>query len=428
MTVLIRHEGVACGCDATDVSPGLMSVDAARTAALRLVVPVAAREQVPLAQALGRVLAQPLRSKTPMPPFDASAVDGYAVRLDDLIGPGPWTLALQDRVAAGDGRAIRLGSGALRIFTGAPLPLGADAVVMQEDVAADAAHLHIRHRPQRGANLRHAGEEIPEGQIVVAAGHRLGPREIGAAAANGHATPYVWRRPRIALLTTGNEVSQTGTTLAPGCIWDANTSLLVAAFQAAGADLVAVEHAPDDLAALAVLMARLAKAADMLVTTGGVSVGEEDHCKAAFRAAQGEIVVAGVAMKPGKPVTIGRLNGTVWIGLPGNPLSAYVTWQVLGGPMVKALSGATASPAPTQLVVAGQDLLHKPGRCEYRPATIIGFDDLGRQVIFAAPAVHSGRLTSLVGVDGLIVIPAGIEAVQQGDLLDFLPFCTSQMA
>ncbi len=423
MTVLIRHEGTSCGCNARDVPPGLMSVDAARTAALRLVVPVTAQEQVPLAQALGRVLAQPLRAQTPMPPFDASAVDGYAVRLDDLTEPGPWTLAVQDRVAAGDGRAIRLGAGALRIFTGAPLPLGADAVVMQEDVVAEAAHLHIRHRPAIGANLRRAGEEMPLGQIVVAAGQRLGPREIGAAAANGHGKVSVWRRPRVALLTTGDEVAPPGTSLAPGRIWDANSSLLLAALQAAGADLVAVEHGPDDLAALSALMARLAGQADLLVTTGGVSVGEEDHCKAAVLAAQGKIAVAGVAMKPGKPVMIGRLDRALWLGLPGNPVSAYVTWQVLGLPMLGALGGQTASPATGHLVVASHDLAHNRGRCEYRPATITGIDGLGRQVTQAGPAVHSGRMGTLVDADGLIVIPAGIDVVRAGDLLDFLPFC-----
>ncbi|OZA18107.1 MAG: hypothetical protein B7Y02_01925 [Rhodobacterales bacterium 17-64-5] len=423
MTMLIRHEGATCGCDVSDVQPGLMSVDQALEAALRLVVPVAVEEQVPLAQALGRVLARPVRTQTPMPPFDASAVDGYAVRLGDLTGQGPWTLAVQDLVVAGDGRAIELGSGALRIFTGAPLPLGADTVVMQEDVLSEAAGLQIRHRPQPGANLRRAGEDMPKGQIVVAAGCRIGPREIGAAAANGHAMLCVWRRPRIALLITGDEVCPPGSTLGPGCIWDANTSLLIATFQAAGADLVAAEHSPDDLPALAALMTRLAGQTDMLVTSGGVSAGEADHCKAAVQAAQGKIAVAGVAMKPGKPVTIGQLGSAMWLGLPGNPVSAYVAWQVLGRPALNALAGQTAPQAPGHLVVADGDLAHKPGRCEYRPATIIGLDGMGRQVAAAGAAVHSGRMGTLVGADGLIVIPAGTEAVRAGDLVDFLPFC-----
>ena len=210
----MRHGGEACGCDARDVEAGLMPVDQALTTALRLVVPIATQEQVPLAQATGRVLAEAMRTQTKMPPFDASAVDGYAVCLGDLTGPGPWNLGVQDRVPAGDGRLVQLAPVAVaRIFTGAPLPVGADAVVMQEDVTSHDGRLQIRHRPNLGANLRLAGEEMALGQIVVPIGSRIGVRHIGALAANGHGEVTVWRRPRVALLTTGNEVLPTGALL-----------------------------------------------------------------------------------------------------------------------------------------------------------------------------------------------------------------------
>ncbi|MGO4916431.1 molybdopterin molybdotransferase MoeA [Pseudogemmobacter sp. W21_MBD1_M6] len=405
------------------MQPGLMSVDQAIAAALRFVVPVSDRKVVPLAGASGRVLALPVVARAMLPPYDASAMDGYAVRVNDMPGAGPWSMTVQDRIAAGDARSIALESGAaLRIFTGAPLPHGADAVVMQESVTRRADGIHLVRCPTIGENIRRAGEEAPAGKSIVPAGRRLGPRDIGAAAAAGHATVTVTRRPRVALLTTGDEIVPPGSPLTHGAIWNANTSLLVAAIRAADAEIVTVKHAPDDLAALGALMVGLAGQVDMLITTGGVSVGEEDHCKAAILAAQGEIAVAGVAMKPGKPVMFGRVAGAVWLGLPGNPVSAYVTWQVLGLPLIARLVGNRTPAARSRLVVAGHPLHHRPGRCEYRPATITGIDHLGRQIVAAGGAVHSGRLSVLADADGLIVIPAATEAVQPGDLLDFLPF------
>lgn len=422
MTMMLPTDGPACGCDARDIQPGLMTVDQALTAAEQLVVPLSARQAVLLDHALGRVLADPVLAGAMLPPYDASAMDGYAVRVHDLSGAGPWTMSVQDRVAAGDARSITLASGeALRIFTGAPLPFGADAVVMQESVLRRGDSIDLVRCPAHGENIRRAGEEAPQGRVIVPAGRKLGPRDIGAAAAAGLATVTVTRRPRVALLTTGNEIVPPGLPLAHGAIWDANTSLLVAAIGAAGAEVVSVEHCADDLPTLAARIAGLGAGVDMLVTTGGVSVGEEDHCKAAVRASQGEIAVSGVAMKPGKPVTIGRVSGALWLGLPGNPVSAYVTWQVLGLPLLARLVGNRTPDVRPRLVVAGQALHHNPGRCEYRPATITGIDHLGRQVIEAGAAVHSGRLSVLADADGLIIIPAATDAVQPGDLLDFLP-------
>jgi molybdopterin molybdotransferase len=419
MTPVEDTASLACGCDRHAAKGGLVSVDEALAIIGREVRPVTGRETLPLAAALGRVLAGEVRAAAAMPRFDNAGMDGYALRLADLQGAGPWELPVAGTLRAGDGRGLALPPGAaFRIFTGAPVPTDADAVVMQEETEPTGAGIRLRRIPAPGANIRRRGEDQAEGARVLAAGARLGPREIGAAAAAGAGHLRVRRRPRVALLTTGDELAPAGAALTEGAIWDVNTPMMQAAVEAAGAVHVACHAAPDRLEDTLALLARLSEQADLLLTTGGVSVGAADFIAPALARLGGASCFAGVAIKPGKPVTLARLGPALVLALPGNPLSAFVVWQVLGLPLLGHLAGATAQRPPIR-VTSAEPIRHRPGRTEYRPAR---WRDPGALTVEVAAAVHSGRIASLAAADGVVRLPAGSETIAPGTPLEFLPF------
>jgi molybdopterin molybdotransferase len=402
----------------------LLSIDTALSIGLNLAKPVAETEVLPLSESLGRFLASPVLARSMTPPFDNSGMDGYAIKVADLTGQGPWNLPVIDRIAAGDSRAISLPPGcSMRIFTGAPLPKGADAVIMQERVTLNKDMISFRHLAEVGQNIRRAGEDMPLGGKIISVGHRIEVRALAAAASAGAGQIVVFRKLRVALLMTGDEVVPAGHVLTPGAIWDVNTPMMVAALSTANVEIVAVERVRDSLEDMAKALHRLASQVDMIITTGGVSVGDEDHAHGALRNAGGTIAVTGVAIKPGKPITIGYIGETIYIGLPGNPLSAFVTWSIFGVPILAKLSGSSKVADFRRQVAASEVLTHKPGRCEFRPATIIGHQDNGIEVVETLSAVHSARLAPLTNADGLVLIPADTEAVVKGGLLEFLPFC-----
>ena len=422
MTVLHPIASQGCGCDRRDTARQLLSIDDALTLIAGRTRAVAETEELPLARAAGRVLAAPVISASRMPPFDNSAMDGYAVTTSALTGPGPWVLPVVARVPAGQVAAPLSGARASRIFTGAPIPSGADAVVMQEDVQRSGDTIRIRQRPQPGQNIRRAGSEMAAGADVLQAGQRLGPREIAACAAAGAGSVRVKRPLLVAVLVTGDEVRRAGETRAAAEIWDVNMPMLIAHLTRPGMELVAVEHGQDSRDGLIRQIAELAGAVDLLVTTGGISVGEEDHVKPALLALGAGIGFTGVAIKPGKPVSFGHLRGTAWLGLPGNPLSAFVTWQVFGEALVRALTGDTGGGPPRRHVVTAQDIDRKPGRCELRPARITGFDGLGREIASFEAETHSARVGGLSAASGLIFLPADADHLPAGALLEFQPF------
>lgn len=428
MTVTTLLETPACGCDARDMLSGLLPIDQALARIDAAARPVAETETRPLAQALGRVLAAPVHAADPSPRFDAAAMDGYALSTRALKGDDNWRLRVEGRVAAGQTPSTAAVCGvATRIFTGAPIPSGADAVVMQEHVQREGDDILLHARPAPGSHIRRAGEEIQAGAMVLPAGRRLDSRGIAAAAAAGCAAPVLRRRLRVGLIVTGNEVAPdvAGDEVAPdatgdGRIADVNGPMLAAELARPDIEMAGVFHAGDDMAALGAALARLAGRADLVITTGGVSVGDFDMVKPALTAQGGQILFEGVALKPGKPVSFGRLGNALWLGLPGNPVSAFVTWRLFGTRLLARLSGDATAPRRRH-VVAGKPLPHKPGRCEARPARIAGFDGMGREVIDCAAMTHSGRATSLDDADGLILIPADAEIIPQGGLVEFLP-------
>lgn len=423
MTVLQFSDHDGCGCSSADVTDRLLTIDQALDAIARIAAPVPDKQVLDLALAKGRVLADPVVATAMAPPFDNSAMDGYAVSTRDLAGDGPWTLPLQDRLAAGDNRSLTLAPGqAIRIFTGAKVPAGADAVVIQEVAEADRDRIAFGARPKPGQHIRRTGDDMHTGEVALAAGTVLGARDIAAAAATGAAAVVVRRDIRVAILVTGEEVQSAGTALDKAHIWDVNTPLLATAIAGPGVEIVAVAHAGDNPRALSRELDRLSRISDLVVTTGGVSVGEEDHMPAAVEQAGGRIEFAGVAMKPGKPVSAGRLGRALWLGLPGNPVSAYVAWTLFGTRALETLMAAPRTRPARRHVITEKPIDHKPGRCEMRPARLIGFDALGREVASFGQATHSARVRTLALADGLVMIPAEAETLPKGSLVEFIPF------
>lgn len=423
MSVIQFGDRNGCGCSSADVKDELLTIDQATAAIGRLAAPVPDVERLQLADARGRVLAEAVVNATMAPPFDNSAMDGYAVRTADLAGPGPWLLKLQDRLPAGDNRPLGLTPGhAIQIFTGARVPSGADAIVVQEVVSAARGTISFDIRPKPGQHIRRTGDDMKAGEIALAAGRKLNARDIAAGAAAGAARVSVRRGIRVALLVTGEEVRSAGANLSEAQIWDVNTPLLTAAIARPGVRLTEVVHIGDSRADLARELDRLSRRADVIVTTGGVSVGQEDHMPAAVLQAGGRIEFAGVAMKPGKPVSAGQVGQACWLGLPGNPVSAFVGWTLFGNHLLGTLMADGGTHLPRRHVVTNKPIDHTPGRCEMRPANLIGFDALSREVATFGQATHSARVRTLAQADGLVLIPAEAEALPEGSLVEYIPF------
>jgi molybdopterin molybdotransferase len=423
MTVLQRLES-GCDCDTSAMAHGMLSIDNALSIALAGAHPMVETQNVHLANSMGRVLAKSVLAQTKTPPFDNSGMDGYAVRCADLKGQGPWALPVVDRIPAGDGRLVDLPPHcAMRIFTGAPVPAGADAVIMQERVTAKAGKIGFSHLPVPGENIRLAGEDMALGATVLPIGHTMDVRSVSAAASAGAGQVSVYQKLRVALIITGDETVPAGQALHPGTIWDVNTPMMLAALNAASVNVIAVKHVQDNLADLTDLLQKYSTRADLVITTGGVSVGDEDHARNAVIGAGGKISVSGVAIKPGKPITVGAIGSAVYLGLPGNPVSAFITWTVFGMPILKKMSGASSGTGLRRHVVTDLPLAHKLGRCEFRPAKIVGYNDTGIEVVTALSTVHSARIGPLTEADGLILIPAETQTITKGSLLEFLPFC-----
>lgn len=423
------HQPIAspgCGCDRRDILHPLISIDEALARIAAHAQPMGRTEAVATGSAVGRILAQPVRSRYMAPSFHNAAMDGYAIATSALTGHGPWDLRVVARVPAGQVTPVSVAQGgAARIFTGAPLPHGTDTVVMQEDVLRDGDVIQLSHRPRPGQNIRLAGSDIAKGATVLDKGRTLGPREIAACAAAGAGLVRVRRRLRVALLVTGDELRRAGGAREAAQIWDVNTPMLMAGLASASVEIVTTAHGADDRAGLVRQLGDMAAKVDLMITTGGISVGEEDHVTPAVMALGGKVLFSGVAIKPGKPVSVGRIGTAHWLGLPGNPVSAFVTFQLFGTALIRALTGATTQTPTRRHVVTATAIHRKPGRCELRPATLAGFDAHGREIISFEDATHSARVGMLPLADGLMFLPADAERLPAGALIEFQPFCQS---
>jgi molybdopterin molybdotransferase len=394
----------------------LLGIDAARAMIFDRVTPVAGIERVPLRQALGRTLAEDIAAPIAVPGYDNSAVDGYAVRFDDLHSDLPTTLRCIDRIAAGHDPAGALKPGiAARIFTGAILPDGADVVIMQEDCEPDGADVIIRPGIKRGANTRKAGEDVPRDSIALTMGRRLGPAELGLLAALGFVEVPVRRKLGVALLSTGDEVREPGELLRRGQIHDANRYILAGLLERLGVDVSDRGIVRDDPASLNAALQRAAAESDLIITSGGVSTGEEDYVRTAI-ANHGSLYFWRLAIKPGRPVAMGQIGATPLAGLPGNPVAALLTFALVARPMIEALGAATPHIGKRFRVISDFAYKKKTGRREYVRASLEG--NKARRY----PKEGAGMLTSLTETDGLVELSEDITRLEPGAEVNFVPY------
>mgnify|MGYP001333959013 CR=1 FL=1 len=395
----------------------LLSFDDALQKLLAAARPLAETEEVDTSAAVGRTLARAQASGIVVPPLDNSAMDGYAVRLADLPAAGA-RLAVAQRIPAGSvGTPLAAGTAA-RIFTGAPVPAGADAVVMQELCEhAGEGIVQVNHVPRPGENIRRAGEDIRSGAAILAAGTRLAPQDIGLAASVGLARLPVFRRLRVAVFFTGDELSMPGEALKPGGIYNSNRYTLRGLLAALGCEVRDLGIVPDSLEATRAALRTAAADSDVIITSGGVSVGEEDHVKAAVQA-EGALDLWKIAIKPGKPLAFGKVSprDTAFIGLPGNPVSTFVTFLMLVRPFLLACQGARVT-APRGLMMRADFDWPKPDRRREFLRVRINHD--GGLDLF--PNQSSGVLTSCAWADGLVDNPPA-QAVARGELVRFIPY------
>jgi len=398
----------------------LLGIDAARDMIFERMRPVDGVERVPLRQALGRTLVEDVAAPIAVPGYDNSAVDGYAMRFDDLDPHGPTTLRCVDRIAAGHDPAAALTPGlAARIFTGAALPAGADVVIMQEDCQRDGDLVTVRPGIKRGANTRQAGEDVQRGSRALKAGRRLGPADVGLLAALGLAEVPVRRRLSIALMSTGDEVREPGQPLAPHQIYDANRFILAGMLDRLGVEVADLGIVPDDPAILARTLRQAAEAADLIVTSGGVSTGEEDHVRTAI-ANHGSLYFWRLAIKPGRPVAMGQIGATPLAGLPGNPVAALLTFALVARPMIEALSGTEPHVARRFPAIADFAYKKKTGRREYVRVSLEGTPGAPRLRRYHKEG--AGMLTSLTETDGLAELPEETTRVEVGAEVAFVPY------
>ncbi len=383
----------------------MLSVEEALGQILSRVRPLGT-EQVDVLGALGRVLAEPVVARRELPPWPNSSMDGYAIRSGDTRAGGA-ELAVVGRVTAGDmpSRALAAGE-AMRIFTGAPLPEGADAVVPQEDVAADGDRIAVRGRVARGAYVRPAGEDVRAGDVVVPPGQPVGAAEVGLLATLGYGRVRVHRRPRVAILSTGNELADLGTVAGPGQIPNTNTYSLMAQTLEAGAAPVSLGVVPDRLDAI---VERLgwAASADVLVSSAGVSVGELDLVREALERSGAELHLWKVSMRPGKPITFGSLGGRPVFGLPGNPVSAMVTFELFVRPALRRMLGCAEVARPRVVARALARIANPGARRGYLRVTLAR-DGEGWGARLTGDQ-GSGILRSMVLADGLAVVAPDTE-------------------
>ncbi|WP_416898750.1 MAG: gephyrin-like molybdotransferase Glp [Minwuia sp.] len=380
---------------------------------------VTGQELRALAEAAGHALASDIRARSPSPPHDNAAVDGYAFRGEDLSADSETVLTVAGRAAAGHPHVEPVAGGqAVRIFTGAPMPRGADTVVMQEDIRLEGERLIVPPGLKAGANRRKRGEDITAGRTLLAAGRRIGPAELALAAAGGLDRLPVHRRASVAVVSTGDEITAAGSPLAPGSVYDANAPMLMAMLGRLGVEARHLGIVRDDRKATLEALAEAAEA-DLVITSGGASTGDEDHVRAAV-AELGAVHLWRLAVKPGRPLAFGHVRGTAFVGLPGNPVAVMACFLMFVRPLIDRLEGAAPVPLRRWPVRAGFSATSKPDRLEWLRGTLSVKG--GELVANRYPKQGSGIVHSLTDSDGLIEIPEEMTAIAEGDRLGFISF------
>ncbi len=399
----------------------LMALDTALADLAERLSAVTGTQTVTLANALSRFLAQDIIAGRNVPPHDNSAVDGYAVFFDDLAPDGETRLAVGGRIAAGhplDGPAVR--GQAYRIFTGAPMPVGPDTVFMQEDVQLDGDHVILPAGLKAGSNRRFAGEDIEAGAVIVPAGRRLRPQDLGVIASVGIDRVAVYKPLRAAVFSTGDEIRDPSGAAPEGCIFDANRFTVMALLQSQGCSVDDLGILPDDEGQIGAALGAAAASHDLIITSGGVSVGDEDHVKTAVESL-GRLHFWRLAIKPGRPVALGQIGDAAFIGLPGNPVATMVTFLRVALPVIVLLSGGTDITPAFYRVASAFAYKKKTGRrewvrCRLRP----GDDGISRAEKYKSGG--AGVLTSMVWADGLVELDEDRTHIKEGEMVNFLPF------
>jgi molybdopterin molybdotransferase len=396
------------------MSEPTISFDEALAKVLAAARRVKGEDRVSLREAVGRVLAEAVVSGINVPPLDNSSMDGYAVRCADVSSSGA-KLAIAQRIPAGSvGHELAPGTAA-RIFTGAPIPPGADAVVMQELCTRDGDTVTVDHVPAPGEWIRRAGEDIRNGAEVLPVGMRLTPQAVGMAASVGKVELKVFRRLSVGVLSTGSELTPPGQPLPPGGIYNSNRAMLCGLLERAGCRVEDLGDVADTLEETRKALRRAGALHDLVLTTGGVSVGEEDHVKPAVTA-EGELSIWNIAVKPGKPLAFGKVGNADFIGMPGNPVSVFVSFSMLVRPFIAKCQGAQPLPPQALSLVAAFDWNKPAARREFLRGRR---NAAGEVELF--PNQSSGVLTSTVWGDGFVDVPAG-QRIAKGDRIRFLPF------
>jgi molybdopterin molybdotransferase len=376
--------------------------------------PILTSESVALEHCAGRVLAEDLVARAPLPGFDYSAMDGYAVASAELSGAGPWSLPVRGESRAGALAPKLAPNSVCRIFTGAPIPDGADSVVMQEDVLRDGDSARFTLAPGAGAHIRRRGEDLAEGAIALARGTRLNAFRIGLVAAVDRADVLVARRPKVAILCTGEELRQPGSPAVPGTIPDSNGPSLAALVQSAGGVTDIRPRTGDTLAATEEALRAALRDTDLLLTVGGVSVGEHDLVRAALSNVGAQLDFWKVQIRPGKPLAFGRFDQTLILGLPGNPVSAQLTFALFGMPLLRAMQGDQKPVPPRGRVRLQSALRHTPGRTGFYRAQLDG------DLAITSSNQASGSTASLAHADALLIVPAESTGLAAGDSVEMM--------
>ncbi|MDH5301300.1 MAG: molybdopterin molybdotransferase MoeA [Gammaproteobacteria bacterium] len=397
-------------CDEYD--PNSLTVEQARERIKNLVTPIAETEIVAIEHALNRVLAKPITSPMDVPPYANSAMDGYAIRAADIPAQGSRALEIVGKIFAGAPYPGQLQAGqCLRIMTGAAIPAGADTVLMQEHVEVHASHIVIGHQHRAGDNVRHSGEDIKKNHVVFPAGHRIKPADMGLLASLGIATVTVARRLRVAFFSSGDELKMLDETLQPGQIYDSNRYALLGLLQQHNVDIDDLGIVADQPQAIRDAFSR-AHAADILITTGGVSVGDADYIKQIL-AERGQVDFWKIAMKPGKPLAFGQLGKTIFFGLPGNPVSAMVTFQQFLANSLQQMSGETPRSAIRLTLRCLSKLKKSPGRVEFQRG-ILCYDEDELCVKTTGPQ-GSHVLTSMSQANCYIILDRDNKGINAGE-------------
>jgi molybdopterin molybdotransferase len=369
-------------------------------------VPITSTERISLDDAIGRVLAQDIVAHAPRPPFDYSAMDGYVLAVEDIpAGVGPFALPVVGESRTGGEIPQRVEPGtACRIFTGAMIPTRGDAVVMQEDVTREGDRATFTKHPRRGENIRRAGEDIAQGERALAKGTRIGPNQIALLATLEHARLSVARKPIVTILSTGDELREAGELDRPGSVVDSNGPALAAWVRASGGEARRVPFLRDDRAAVRAAIESAIATSDLVLSVGGVSVGDHDVVKPALEDAGVTLDFWKVAIKPGKPLAVGHRGAKRFLGLPGNPASALLTFVLFGAPLLRAMQGDASPTPPLFRARLANELRHATGRLEFARARVRW--DVNGPVVEPLAQQASGAIPSMAWADALVLLDA----------------------